>query len=359
MNIKSAYLTAGAAILAALGIASCGSDRNNQVRPPTGPAPAPVASVVRIELIVPASIPPGESVQLTANAVKSDNSVENVTSQARWNSSDTRVVAINASGLAQANARGEAIISASYTSRGASTRTLVLPAGTYRLSGLVTDTGIGLAGVTVTVIEGVEQGLNTITDGTGRYALYGVRDRVVLQAKRDGYSNRIEQVDVGDHRTLDFGMLPDHGRPNLQGRYRVTFTRAPCSAAVPETRSYDGILAQDDRRLTVTLSGADFIVTRGRGNAFSGVVDGDGTVTFAIGDAYTYYYYYGQYDLVERITSTSALVINGTVTARPTPTGISGTLNGGFQVTQGVTPPFTRMQAWCFAASNRFEMVRQ
>jgi hypothetical protein len=128
---------------------------------------------------------------------------------------------------------------------------------------------------------------------------------------------------------------------------------------VPETRSYDASVAQDGPRLTVTLSGADFILDRGRGNAFSGFIDGGERVTFAIGDGYSYYVYYGQYDLIERLSNTSALIISGRVTAGLSSTGISGTLNGEFILTQGIVPPFLRIQARCDGTAHRFEMVRR
>ena len=106
--------------------------------------------------------------QLTVNAVKSDDSVANVTGQAQWTSSDRRVIDIGPTGVAKAMASGEARIDVRYQSRGASTSTMVLPPGTYRLNGSVTDSGIRLPGVLVTVIEGLGQGLTTATNENGR-----------------------------------------------------------------------------------------------------------------------------------------------------------------------------------------------
>ena len=366
MTIKTSYVAIGATILVAIGVASCDSRERTAVQPSTGPSPVtPVPSLVRVELIAPASIAPAESVQLTANAVKSDNSVEDVSGQAEWISSDPRVVEISSTGVAKGITGGEAVIRVSYKGRSSSTRTFVLPAGTYRLSGTITDSGLVVVGATVAVIGGVGEGLSTITDGNGTYALYGVRDRVRLHAKVDGYFNRIEEIDVTDHRTLNFEMIPDHERPDLPGRYTLNIVRTACSSwtgAPPETRSYDATVAQDGPRLTVTLSGADFIVTGGRGNSFTGVLDGGNRVTFAIGDPIYYYQYYnfGHYDLVERISNTSSLLISGKVTAGLSSRGMSGTLNGAFMVTQAAVPPATtRIQAHCYGTAHRFEMVRR
>ena len=268
--------------------------------------------------------------QLTANATRADNSVENVSPQAVWMSQDPRVVEMSTTGAAKGIGRGEAVIRTYYGGWSASTRTFVLPEGTYRLDGRVTDSGIGVAGVTVTVMGSVGGDLTTISDEEGRYWLYGVRDRVRLQAKGAGYLDRIEEVDVADHRSFDVEVTAERERTDLRGRYRLTLHRAPCPGTpVPDTRSYDATVTQDGPRLRVALSGADFIVTRGRGNAFSGFIDGGNRVTFAIGDP-SDEYHYGPYDFVERIDDARALIVSGSVTAELSSTGISGTLRGAF-----------------------------
>lgn len=134
--------------LAAFALAAC--DSKQAANPsPNQPSPmAPVVGLARLELIVPPAIAPGESVQLTANAVQSDNSVRDVSGEASWMSTNSRVVEVGATGVAKAVAAGEALITASYQARGAFTRTFVLPAGTYRLAGTVTEAGDRLAGAT-------------------------------------------------------------------------------------------------------------------------------------------------------------------------------------------------------------------
>jgi hypothetical protein len=358
MAIKTSYVAIGATILVAIGVVSCDSRKRTPVQPSTAPSPVtPVPGLVRVELIAPGSIPLGESVQLTANAVKSDNSVENVSERAAWMSSDPGVVEISSTGVAKGIARGETVIRVSYQGRGSSTETFVLPAGTYRLIGTVTDGGRGIAGVTVTIIGGVGENLTAITDGKGIYALYGVRDHVRLLAKGVGYLNRIEEIDVAGHRSFDFEMIAERQRTDVRGRYALTIDRMPCPGkTLPQTRSYDAAVTQDGPRLTVTLSGADFIVTGGRGNAFSGFIDPGNRVTFAIGEQ-NYYYYYGPYDLVERIDAVSALIISGSVTAGLSSTGISGTMRGQFLL--GTAEPFPRIQAYCYGTAHRFEMVRR
>src|SRR5215211_8001677 len=103
--IKTQYLAVAATILVAMGLASCDSREQDTIRPRTMP-PVPVnATLTRVELAAPGSIAPGESLQLTATAVKSDNSVENVTALAQWTSSDPAVLEISSTGVAKAMAR--------------------------------------------------------------------------------------------------------------------------------------------------------------------------------------------------------------------------------------------------------------
>lgn len=361
---KSLRLAIGATVLVSIGVASCDSGEQSGFRPPT--APAPGDAIVRVELIAPGSIAPGESAQLTANAVKSDGSVENVSARAQWTSSDRSVLDISSTGLAAATARGEAFIRVSYQSRNASTNMFVLPAGTYRLDGTVTDSGFGLSGVSVSVTDGGGNQLTTTTNANGKYALYGVRDRVRLQAKGSGYFDEIREIDVADHRTFDFDMRIERPRTDLRGRYRLTIDRSTITgssctgAGLPESRSYDATVDQDGPRLVVTLSDADFIITRGRGNAFKGAIDGNDRVTFALGEEDEYYWEYRVQDLVERISATHTLVITGRVTAGLSPSGISGTLAGFFLRAEGTAggPPFKYLPNSCYAA-HRFEMVRR
>jgi hypothetical protein len=348
-------------ILAALPLASCGSKEETSPQPPTSPTPvAPAPVLVRLELLAPDTIAPGESVRLTVNATASDGSVENVTAQAQWTSSNAGVLEISSTGIATAKARGEAFISARYQQRAASTRVLMLPAGTYRLGGRVTDMGFGIAGATVTVIGGVGEGQTAITTGDGSYVLFGASGHERLQAKGSGYLNRIEEIDVTAHRVFDFEMVAERERPDLRGSYTLVVGGGTCPGAFPSaasTRSYGATVTQNGGRITVALTDASFIVTRGRGDRFDGFIDANDRVTFTIGNGG--YYFYGESDIVERFTDTTVLLVDGIVTAHFSPIGIAGTLTGSIRLAEGTAAPFTRIQSTCAAANHRFEMVRR
>jgi hypothetical protein len=344
------------------GVASCDTGPTQPTTRPGTSVPQ-TAAVTRVEIVGPTSVEPGGSARLTANAIKSDGSVENVTSQAQWTSSNATVLKVESPGVFNAISRGEATINARFGSRSATAQIMVLPAGTFRLTGRISDGSLPLDGVTLTVIEGTGKGLTNVTDGSGAYALYGVAGRVTLHAKKGGFKNRIEEIDVGGNRELDFEMRFDGERGALTGTYTLQFEATPCISLPENTRkrTYTANVQQHGSRVTVKLGGADFIVSNGRGDHFAGSVGPDGKVTFAIGDAYYYFYYgyfLGEFDLVERIDS-SALLVVGTVDARSTSSGISGVLNGLVALAQGTAAPFTRVTASCVSSSHRFDMRRQ
>ncbi len=368
-NTRTFIAAVGATVLAGA-IVACNKAPTSpgpSVSLPPGTAPAPTS--FRLEVDAPSAIAPGESVQLTANAVKVDGSRENVTGQTEWTTSNAPVLQVGATGLARGIAPGEAVLFARYKDHGESAQALVLPPGTYRLAGHVLERGLGLDKVTVTVISGVGQGFTTVTNPGGGYALYGVKGPIRIQLKKDNYDNRIEAVYVVGHQTFDVEVAP---RPqvDLTGTYVFGLVAARCRSAgnsLPTTaanRSYTASVVQDGFRLSVTLSGADFIITRNRGNHFSGIVDGAGGITLTIvGDTvFTNdpYYNFAEQDLVERFGPSGALLVSGTLTAATTSFGMSGVLKGVIAVVDRVAPPFTPIwESTCWADTHAFELRRR
>jgi hypothetical protein len=358
--IRFRYVAVSAAIGVVLVLASC--DKS-----PTSPRPSDqgTSSTVRLELVAPLEIAPGESVQLTANAIKSDGSIENVSSQAQWTPMDSRVVQLSSTGLATGKDRGEQVVSVRFSGRSAESRIFVLPKGTFRLAGTVQESGFGLASVALTVTSGVGQGLTTLSGVDGTYALYGVSGPVLIQLKKEGYLNSIQQIDVSAHSARDFMMNPERPRQDYSGTYVLTITAAspcrPSPAGLPDEatrRVYTANVMQDGGRLTVTLADADFIVSGGYGNRFFGFIDPTDLVAFPIGDPYYFHYYDEHYQIVERFRE-GALIVVGNVAARGTRGLITGTLAGAIATAPRTTPPYGTYNGSCFAPTHRFEMVRR
>jgi hypothetical protein len=61
---------------------------------------------------------------------------------------------------------------------------------------------------------------------------------------------------------------------------------------------------------------------------------------------------------VERIDSTTAFLVYGTVNAQATSTGILGTLTGSFITADANKPSFWSRFAWCYSDGHAFEMRR-
>src|SRR5688572_10877623 len=322
MPAKSRFIALVAVAILAVALVSCGDDPS-PVRPsPLGSTPPPTGSstVTRIDTVIPASMEPGASVQATARATLSDGSSRDVTSEAQWSSSNTGVVRAGGTGVLAAGTRGEAVVVARHSGRSSSGHILVLPTGTFRLTGRVADTGVPVDGVRVEVIGGTGQGLTAVSNAAGDFALYGVGGRVTVHSKKQGYLNRTQDVDVTGNQSVNIDLQFDGPRAQLEGKYTLQITAQGCAGRIPDaatTRTYDASVAQAGPRLTVTLTGADFIVANGHGNGFVGTVAGD-RVIFSLTSGFFYYYYYyyasGDFDIVERLTPTSVLMFSGTAT---------------------------------------------
>ena len=73
---------------------------------------------------------------------------------------------------------------------------LVLEPGTFKLSGPLSETGVGaLNGATVEVLSGIGQGLRATSNSKG-YALYGVAGPVRLRASAEGFTPQVLDVVV-------------------------------------------------------------------------------------------------------------------------------------------------------------------
>ena len=181
---------------------------------PTAPSsmagPSPQSrTMARLDISGAASVPPGETVRYVSRAIYSDGAWEDVTTRVEWLSGDLSVLTISADGTATGRARGEAVVSASLAGLTATkSPVFVLPMGTYRLSGLVVDDGIGVSDAEVVVLSGAGAGLTTRTvDGV--YRIYGVAGDSEIKVYKAGYQNARELLDVSGHAVLNFTLTPE------------------------------------------------------------------------------------------------------------------------------------------------------
>jgi hypothetical protein len=119
-------------------------------------------------------------------------------------------------------------------------------------------------------------------------------------------------------------------------------TSGPC-AGVPDLakrRVYLADVEQAGSNLKVVLTGAEFV-----SNTFSGVITPSGEITFTIRPAAPWDY--DAFDVLERLSDGSLLIVSGVIAARTTAGNISG--SGG-----EIRPAHTS-SSWCQV--DRFEMV--
>jgi hypothetical protein len=321
---------------------------------------------VRIEVSGPDSIAPGESAQLTATAFRSDGSTENVTTTVSWTTSSSRSIQVFAGGRATAGVAGEATVSARIQNRVGTKLILAIPAGTYKLSGRITEGALPVSDVSVTVTRGTGTGLTTLTNFDGRFALYGVAGEVQIQARKEGYVESIRDLTVGSAMNDNFEIAASRQRKDLTGRYSLMFEAGTCQGTrvtYPDdirARTYAAAVTQAGQAVTVTLSGADFVQSGSKGNSFLGSIDPADNVSFSIGNLY-YYYYFNQnpFDVIERLDDSRSFTVVGVVSAKVNGSQITGTLNGAFIILAGSRAPFTGSISSCWSRSHTFVMRPQ
>lgn len=358
------WSAAGLVLVAAVAVA-CGDGAA-----PTAPGDV-LPTPTRLELQAPRSIAPLGSAQLTAVLHFSDGTTAIVTNEAVWRTDKAYLLAVSPTGLAtvKLNARGEAYVDVAARGLRSTAEIVIVPDGTYRLTGRVVESGPGQIPIASAAVEtgdvvGLPYVVKIGTEVDGRYSLYGVTGPMTIRVSKGGYAPREARIDVTDHRTQDFELDAAMPRGDVEGHYELTVTASPsCSGGLPEfarERRYRAYLEQRDDRLDlleVTLSGAKFLLGL-KGHGFVGRLEPSGRMTFSL-DAYdpSYPYGYNYPDVVEQVGDSDYLVIYGVITADDESghTRIDGRLRGGVGLWQNEFgfPHAGRRLAECHAEDHR------
>jgi hypothetical protein len=220
ITLRAALGSASFALVSSL--CACDADR------PFTATPTPLLTantLAAIEILGPDDVPPGESIQLTARAQLSDGSTRDVTNEATWSAtsvfcgscSNPAEPALSVyAGAVTATERGEGVVTARLGDVEASKEMIAVPAGTFRLSGVVTpleDPTSPLAGVVIEVTGGTGVGQRAITTDDGRYRLYGVSGITTLLMTKDGYFTQEVGllVSTHTHHNLEMGVSSGAG----------------------------------------------------------------------------------------------------------------------------------------------------
>jgi hypothetical protein len=351
------------AIVAAVVLACHNPNSGTPVPTPT-PTPVTVAS---IKLNGPTRFAPTSSPTFTVAARMSDGTSQDYTSKVQWNAygiyGPTPIV-MSSSGGVTVRSSGEATIQARFGNLTSSLNAMVIPDGTYRLVGTVNEAGLPVTSATVSVVTGTGSGLAATTDYQGQYRLYGVAGPVQVQVSKLGYDAVTNTATISTDDVLDFpNMSETGGPPTIAGTYSLSIVAAgdchvintPPLATPYRNRTYTAVVTESGPVVTVTLSGANFVIANGRGNKFAGRVT-PGHVSFTLGDtgSYAYYYYYtvGSPDVVEQLDANSFLSFWGTVDAPLSPAVIAGSFYGNI-----VTYTGTKLTESCASNHHQFTMT--
>jgi Bacterial Ig-like domain (group 2) len=300
-----------------------------------------------LDLTGPPSVPPGQTVQFRAILRESSGTTRDVSTQAQWTAVDSDVLGVSTTGLVTGLERGETFLRASFNGFIGSRMVFVLPDGTFRLTGTVTDAGTGVRDARVEVADGTSRGVATMTDVLGQYRLYGVSGDTLIRASKNGYQSAEHRLLISGNQTLNLVMSVAGRLPAVAGRYtlRVTASDACSSLSdVAKRRTYTAVVTQDGSAVDVKLSGASFLVNvQGRGDGFRGRFE-PGELVFSLepvgnssGDDYYYYYDQPYPNVIERI-SNEFLIVAGTARLSVTAGGMSGRLKGSLQLYTQLPP---------------------
>lgn len=310
----------------------------------------------QLELKGVAAVAPGASAQFTANIRLRDGTRQDVTGHVSWRSANPAVLGITEGGLATGAGSGETVVTAVYNAISATTSVIVVPTGTYRVTGTVTEAGTpsGIGGANVEAIRDGVAVLDTTTDSSGAYRLYGVPSNAQLRISHDGFQTSTRQLTASAHTTQNVPLVRSGSALDLNGRYTLTvavngscqsFSSSPLPAEL-RRRTYTADVTQNGGDLLVSLSGATFAKSSGGlGDHFRGTTTQNGAL-FQLGDYWSFYYYGIYPDVAERMSDGTVLVIGGTASTTLSASGLNGTLGGNMSQFGSDFPQFAWL-GWC------------
>jgi hypothetical protein len=355
-----AVLKASTLAFATILAAACGDPPTRPstdvvVSPPPPPPPPPAEpTVTAIVVEGPDTVPLGETAQFRAVARMSDGDIRDLTETADWTGSQH--VVLEGPGRVRAVRSGQAQVTARLEGDSFWTIVIVLPRGTYRLTGQVQHTDSGpVVGAIVEVRRGVGAGLRASTDVSGTFALFGVAGEITLRVTNPGFRHVDQTLLVDDHQEVEIRLPLLNPRFDVSGAYTLTIAAAGVCAQtagppLPDevrTRNYTANITQDGATLWVSLDDA----TVGSHAGFFGGRVEPGLVIFNLP------WLDGELpSVVERLPSLGSIVIDGAAALTPAAKGFAGRLSGRISLYHNTWSEFPI--SWCYSTEHRFVLSR-
>jgi hypothetical protein len=284
--------------------------------------------------------------------------LKDVTANATWYPSDNGKAppaSFTSPGVVQAANAGEIDLFANYGNKNGSLHLLVVPDGTYKLSGTVLESsGRAVGGVGIDVLAGTGTGLHAITNMSGIYALYGVAGTVRVRASDDGFAPQTRDVIVTSDASADpFTLTPLETPADMSGAWTMTLTpSAGCSAGYPDIargRSYQVTFTQQGTGLKLNVSGPTLKVYN-QGEDY-GTVFGSQLQFVLIGD--TDYGDWSSADIIDQLSPTENLQFDGTIRGTIAGSQVSGaTMDGDLVYWNSAAPKGNFTPNWYCRALN-------
>lgn len=355
-----------AALVIAATIVACDRKSSRLPTAPTTPtAPStpttPAVTITRLELIGPGTVYLGQAVQFTATAHQSDGTTRDVTRDVAWGSFNPSLLAMAAPGQFTGRAKGQTSMRVVAPGGRSATigEVIIVPEGTFRLSGTVRDSGV-LVEAEIR-IDDPALGRTDVRASGGRYVVFGVTGDTKVTVTKSGYQEETKRQVLTSHQTIDFDLALARPRTDISGRYTLTISAAPDCRTLPAelvSRSYSAVVAQSGAAITVTLEGTQFFTSGSRTlNRFTGHLEAERAV-FRLTPAYDYYYYYFALpDIFEVLGAGSYYGLDGVAEAAigAGNLSLSGPLSGWIGKVSG--PPY-RSAGGCRSANHRFVLAR-
>lgn len=260
-------------------VAACGARPETPTQPGTPTASSSQAPTA-LQIEGPSSIAPGATAQYRAIASFPDGRRQDVTTEASWVSSNAEPVLlvadrglVAARGMVTGGSPGEANLTAHYPATfstpdsevilpgtvSGEIRVLVLEPGTFRVSGLVTESGLPFPGVKVAVVSGRRAGLIAPTASDGTFVMYGLAGATDLAVSEEGLQPATRSIVVTDHQTgVDFHLQPRSGYDSLTGDWRLMLQASPsCGSEILQdaaTRTFGARITQRGPQLSLDVT---------------------------------------------------------------------------------------------------------
>jgi hypothetical protein len=338
-------LSAGCRLLTAVALVALAAgchDRESGI--PTAPSDgAGALQEVTVEISGPGRLALGESAQFSVTVRLPDSTISTPTT-VKWVASPQTFLQVDASGRATAGSvsGGAAItvvVNSSTYAKQVSKAVVVVPSGTFFLTGTVSDAEFPTSRIVGARVEVTPGPPEEPTDVDGRYRLYGVPSNSTIRVTADGYEPLEQRLAIGGDATQNFLLTSSHPLPTLAGLYTLAIdvidgcaSSSPLSADL-QHRRYDATVTQTGLTVDVLLTEPRFEINRNHGNHFRGHADPNG-VTFTLGyyqDAWDWGVVPIYPDVAERLPNGTFLIVSGTAITAGSEAGWSGVLAGDLQ----------------------------